>query len=193
MIRILVIDNYDSFTYNLVQYFMELGTEVEVVRNDAEPLDRIVQRSIEGVVVSPGPGRPEDSGVSLESVKAFGERRIPLLGVCLGHQCIGTVFGGSVAKAARIMHGKTSPIHHDGVGLFRELPNPFQAMRYHSLIIEEVPPGFEITARTDQEEIMGIRHEKWPLEGVQFHPESYRTDTGIKILENFLENSWKTH
>ena len=153
---------------------MELGTEVEVVRNDAEPLDRIVQRSIEGVVVSPGPGRPEDSGVSLESVKAFGERRIPLLGVCLGHQCIGQAFGCEITGAKRLMHGKTSEITHNGNGLFIGLPNPFEATRYHSLIVdaESLPDCLELTAKTEEGEIMGMRHRDLPIEGVQFHPES---------------------
>ncbi len=182
---LLIIDNFDSFTFNLVQGFESLDAHTEVVRNNVE-LSSILEKRPERIVISPGPKRPSDAGVSNDVIETFAGK-VPILGVCLGHQCIGTVFGGRVAKATRIMHGKTSPIHHDGVGLFRDLPNPFQAMRYHSLIIEEVPPGFEVTARTDQDEIMGIRHEKWPLEGVQFHPESYRTDTGIQILENFLE------
>ena len=189
MIRILVIDNYDSFTYNLVQYFMELGTEVEVVRNDAEPLDRIVQRSIEGVVVSPGPGRPEDSGVSLESVKAFGERRIPLLGVCLGHQCIGQAFGCEITGAKRLMHGKSSEITHNGNGLFAGLPNPFEATRYHSLVVsgKSVPQTLEVCAHSEDGEIMGIKHRQLPIVGVQFHPESVMTKMGKSIVRNFLD------
>ena len=189
MIRILVIDNYDSFTYNLVQYFMELGTEVEVVRNDAEPLDRIVQRSIEGVVVSPGPGRPEDSGVSLESVKDFGERRIPLLGVCLCHQCIGQAFGCEITGAKRLMHGKVSEITHNGNGLFVGLPNPFEATRYHSLVVsgKSVPQPLEVCAHSEDGEIMGIKHRQLPIVGVQFHPESVMTKMGKSIVRNFLD------
>lgn len=181
---LLIVDNYDSFTFNLVQGFQSLDVSTEVVRNDI-PLASLLDRKPSRIVISPGPKRPADAGVSNDVLRELAGK-LPILGVCLGHQCIGTVFGGRVARAKRIMHGKTSPIHHDGAGLFRDLPNPFQAMRYHSLIVEELPAGFEITARTDQNEIMGIRHEKWPLEGVQFHPESYRTDTGMQILENFL-------
>ncbi len=181
---LLIIDNFDSFTFNLVQGFQSLDIPTEVVRNNV-PFSSILEKDPQRIVISPGPKRPPDAGVSNEVLRKLAGQ-LPILGVCLGHQCIGTVFGGRIARAERIMHGKTSPIHHDGAGLFRELPNPFQAMRYHSLIVEEVPAGFEITAQTDQKEIMGIRHEKWPLEGVQFHPESYRTDTGLQILENFL-------
>lgn len=181
---LLIIDNYDSFTFNLVQGFQSLDVSTEVVRNDI-PLASLLDRKPSRIVISPGPKRPADAGVSNDVLRELAGK-LPILGVCLGHQCIGTVFGGRVARAKRIMHGKTSPIHHDGAGLFQDLPNPFQAMRYHSLIVEELPAGFEITARTDQNEIMGIRHEKWALEGVQFHPESYRTDTGLQILENFL-------
>ena len=181
---LLIIDNYDSFTFNLVQGFQSLDVSTEVVRNDI-PLASLLDRKPSRIVISPGPKRPADAGVSNDVLRELAGK-LPILGVCLGHQCIGTVFGGRVARAKRIMHGKTSPIHHDGAGIFQDLPNPFQAMRYHSLIVEEVPAGFEITARTDQNELMGIRHEEWPLEGVQFHPESYRTDTGIQILKNFL-------
>lgn len=181
---LLIVDNYDSFTFNLVQGFQSLDVSTEVVRNDI-PLASLLDRKPSRIVISPGPKRPADAGVSNDVLRELAGK-LPILGVCLGHQCIGTVFGGRVARAKRIMHGKTSPIHHDGAGLFQDLPNPFQAMRYHSLIVEELPAGFEITARTDQNEIMGIRHEKWALEGVQFHPESYRTNTGLQILENFL-------
>ncbi len=181
---LLIVDNYDSFTFNLVQGFQSLDVSTEVVRNDI-PLASLLDRKPSRIVISPGPKRPADAGVSNDVLRKLAGK-LPILGVCLGHQCIGTVFGGRVARAKRIMHGKTSPIHHDGAGLFQDLPNPFQAMRYHSLIVEELPAGFEITARTDQNEIMGIRHEKWALEGVQFHPESYRTNTGLQILENFL-------
>lgn len=181
---ILLIDNFDSFTYNLVQAFGSLGARVEVLRNDASP-DRVESLAPERIVISPGPKRPADAGVSLEVLRRFAGR-VPILGVCLGHQCLAEVFGGRVARAERIMHGKTSPIHHDGSGLYRGLPSPFTAMRYHSLIVDEVPRDFYVTARTERDEIMGIRHRAWPVEGVQFHPESYRTEAGLGLLKNFL-------
>lgn len=181
---ILLIDNFDSFTYNLVQAFGSLGAKMEVVRNDA-PISKLEELSPERIVISPGPKRPADAGVSLEALRRFAGR-VPILGVCLGHQCVAEVFGGRVARADRIMHGKTSPIHHDGAGVFRGLPSPFTAMRYHSLIVDEVPRDFHVTARTDEDEIMGIRHRAWPVEGVQFHPESYRTEAGLGLLKNFL-------
>jgi anthranilate synthase/aminodeoxychorismate synthase-like glutamine amidotransferase len=181
---VLLIDNYDSFSYNLVQALGALGADVEVVRNDA-PIGRIEAMAPERIVISPGPKRPADAGVSAEALRRFAGR-VPILGVCLGHQCIAEAFGGRVARAPRIMHGKTSPIHHDGAGLFRGIPNPFEAMRYHSLIVEELPRDFAVSARADRDEVMGIRHREWPLEGVQFHPESYRTPEGAALLKNFL-------
>ena len=181
---VLLIDNYDSFTYNLVQALGSLGARVEVVRSDT-PIERIESIAPERVVISPGPKRPADAGVSNEVLRRFAGR-VPILGVCLGHQCLAEVFGGRVTRAGRIMHGKTSPIFHDGAGVYRDLPNPFEAMRYHSLIVDEVPPDFAVVARTDRGEIMGIRHRAWPVEGVQFHPESYRTEHGLALLRNFL-------
>ncbi len=181
---LVLIDNFDSFAYNLVQAFGALGESVEVVRNNA-PLERIESLHPSRIVISPGPKRPADAGVSNEVLRRFAGT-VPILGVCLGHQCLAEVFGGRVARAPRIMHGKTSPIFHDGAGVFRDLPNPFEAMRYHSLIVEEIPPDFIATARTDRGEIMGIRHRTWPAEGVQFHPESYRTESGRRLLANFL-------
>ena len=183
-----MIDNYDSFTYNLVQYLGELGADLEVFRNDARPLEELVAGSWAGVVISPGPGRPAAAGVSVPAVQAFGERGLPLLGVCLGHQAIGEAFGGRIGQARRLMHGKTSPIHHDGRGVFAGLPDPFEATRYHSLVIEEesCPEVLEGTARTPDGEIMGVRHRELPLEGVQFHPESILTGEGKRLLGNFL-------
>jgi anthranilate synthase/aminodeoxychorismate synthase-like glutamine amidotransferase len=188
MPRLLVIDNYDSFTYNLVQYLGELGAELDVVRNDVAPLDELLARAPDGVVISPGPGRPEDAGVTVPAVRAFGERGIPLLGVCLGHQAIGEACGGRIVGARTLMHGKTSWIHHDGRGVFRGLSNPFEATRYHSLVIEResCPTELEITAWTEDGEIMGVRHRTLPLEGVQFHPESILTQEGKRLLANFL-------
>ena len=186
--RVLVIDNYDSFTYNLVQYLGELGAEVEVVRNDAESVDALLAREPDGVVISPGPGAPEQAGVSIEVVKRFGERGVPLLGVCLGHQSIGVAFGGRVGRARRLMHGKTSEMHHSGQGVFAGLPAPFTATRYHSLVIEpeHCPDCLEVTARSEDGEIMGVRHRTLPVEGVQFHPESILTQSGKQLLANFL-------
>jgi anthranilate synthase/aminodeoxychorismate synthase-like glutamine amidotransferase len=186
--RLLVIDNYDSFTYNLVQYLGELGADVEVVRNDVAPLAELVARAPDGVVISPGPGRPENAGVTPASVRAFGERGVPLLGVCLGHQAIGEAFGGRVVGAKSIMHGKTSKITHDGRGVFAGLANPMEATRYHSLVIEAdtCPAELLVSARSEDGEIMGVRHRSLPVEGVQFHPESILTAEGKRLLANFL-------
>ena len=185
---ILVLDNYDSFTYNLVQYLAELGAGVEVHRNDAIGVQAIGER-YDAIVISPGPGRPEDAGVTEELVRRLGGK-VPILGVCLGHQAIGHVAGGRIVRAPVLMHGKTSLIHHDGGGLFEGLSNPFEATRYHSLIVERssVPPDLEVTARTDDELVMGLRRRGGgaPLEGVQFHPESILTLEGKKLLGNFL-------
>jgi anthranilate synthase component 2 len=188
MPRLLVIDNYDSFTYNLVQYLGELGAAVDVLRNDVAPLDELVARAPDGLVISPGPGRPEDAGVTVPAVRAFGERGIPVLGVCLGHQAIGESCGGRIVGARTLMHGKTSWIHHDERGVFRGLANPFEATRYHSLVIEResCPAELEITAWTEDGEIMGVRHRALPVEGVQFHPESILTHEGKRLLANFL-------
>ena len=186
--RLLMIDNYDSFTYNLVQYLGELGAELDVVRNDAAPLDELVARRPDGVVISPGPGRPEDAGVTVPSVKAFGGRGVPLLGVCLGHQAIGEAFGGKVVRARTLMHGKTSEIRHDGKGVFAGVANGFVATRYHSLVVEgaSLPAELEVGANTDDGEIMGLRHRTLPIHGVQFHPESILTESGKQLLANFL-------
>jgi anthranilate synthase component 2 len=186
--RLLLIDNYDSFTYNLFQYLGELGASVEVVRNDAEPLAQLLTREIDGLVISPGPGRPEAAGVSLAAVRAFGERGTPVLGVCLGHQAIGEAFGGRIVSAQRLMHGKTSLIQHEGKGIFSGIASPLEATRYHSLVIEPAtcPAVLEVTARTEDGEIMGVRHRSLPIEGVQFHPESILTREGKRLLANFL-------
>jgi len=184
---ILVIDNYDSFTYNLVQYLGELGAELTVFRNDQVTLQEIARLGPSHIVISPGPGDPADGGISNDVIREF-HRSIPILGVCLGHQCIGHVFGGTVAPAPRLMHGKTSMIYHNGRGLFEGIPNPFEAGRYHSLIVQEpLPEELKMTAFTKEGEVMGIRHERYPLEGVQFHPESVLTPLGKQILSNFLE------
>jgi anthranilate synthase/aminodeoxychorismate synthase-like glutamine amidotransferase len=184
---IFVIDNYDSFTYNLVQYLGELGADLEVRRNDAITVDEIAARRPTGIVISPGPCTPKEAGVSVATIERLGGR-IPILGVCLGHQAIGAALGGRIVRAPRIMHGKTSPIHHDGRGVFRELANPFEATRYHSLVIDpdSLPAELEVSAWTDQGEIMGVRHRTLPIEGVQFHPESILTLEGKKLLHNFL-------
>jgi len=184
---ILVIDNYDSFTYNLVQYFGELGAELTVRRNDKVGLDEIEKLQPERICISPGPGTPLDAGISNELIRQFGPR-IPILGVCLGHQCIGHVFGGEIVRAPRLMHGKTSPILHEGDGVFHGLPNPFEATRYHSLIVrrETFPGELEILAETSDGEIMGLRHRRFPIHGVQFHPESILTEEGKRLLTNFL-------
>ncbi|HYO87603.1 MAG TPA: aminodeoxychorismate/anthranilate synthase component II [Candidatus Limnocylindrales bacterium] len=184
---ILVIDNYDSFTYNLVQYFGELGAEMCVVRNDQIALAEIRALDPSHIVISPGPGTPDDSGVSLEVLRELGPS-LPVLGVCLGHQAIGQVFGGVVKRAPYLMHGKTSLIYHQGTDVFAGLPTPFEATRYHSLIVEEssLPGALEVTARTIDGEIMGLRHRVYPVYGVQFHPESILTEHGKMMLQNFL-------
>ena len=184
---ILVIDNYDSFTYNLVQYLGELGAELRVIRNDAVDADGVAALAPEGIVISPGPGTPDDAGVSLSLIRRLGERT-PILGVCLGHQAIGQAFGGTVARAKAQMHGKTSDIRHDGRGVFAGLSNPLTATRYHSLVIlpHTVPAELEVTAWAEDGEIMGVRHRRWPVEGVQFHPESILTVEGKRLLGNFL-------
>jgi anthranilate synthase/aminodeoxychorismate synthase-like glutamine amidotransferase len=184
---ILVIDNYDSFTYNLVQYFGELGAELVVRRNDQTSLREIEELRPEKICISPGPGTPDDAGISNDLIREFGPRT-PVLGVCLGHQCIGKVFGGEVVRADRLMHGKTSPILHEGDGVFRGLPIPFEATRYHSLIVrrETLPDELEVIAETSEREIMGLRHRRYPVHGVQFHPESIMTGEGKKLLANFL-------
>jgi anthranilate synthase/aminodeoxychorismate synthase-like glutamine amidotransferase len=185
--RLLIVDNYDSFTYNLVQYLGELGAEVEVRRNDAITLDEIAARRPDGVVISPGPCTPREAGISVPLIERFAGA-IPILGVCLGHQAIGAAFGGAIVRAERIMHGKTSPIHHDGRGVFADLPEPFEATRYHSLVIDPatLPPVLERAAWTDEGEIMGVRHRSCFVEGVQFHPESILTACGKQLLGNFL-------
>ncbi|MGI9240206.1 MAG: anthranilate synthase component II [Verrucomicrobiales bacterium] len=187
---LLVIDNYDSFTYNLVQYFGELGAELQVHRNDAISLDEIEALAPEKICISPGPCTPKEAGISSDVVRRFGES-IPTLGVCLGHQCIGDVFGGEVVRAEKLMHGKTSLVKHDGRGIFSGLENPFEATRYHSLIVrrDSVPDCLEITAeaQTEEREIMGVRHKQFPIHGVQFHPESILTGEGKKLLKNFLD------
>ena len=184
---ILLIDNYDSFTYNLYQYLCELGAEVSVVRNDKITLDQIRNMSPEKIVVSPGPCTPDKAGISNEVVREFGPI-IPVLGVCLGHQCVGQTFGGIVGKAGEIMHGKTSLIHHDGEGVFSGIPSPFEAIRYHSLVVykEDLPNELEVTAWTESGIVMGIRHKKYDIQGIQFHPESIMTQYGKEILGNFL-------
>jgi anthranilate synthase component II len=191
---LLMIDNYDSFTYNLVQYFGELGEDVRVIRNDAATLDELRALSPRAIVVSPGPCTPNEAGVSLDVIETLGSD-VPILGVCLGHQAIGQAFGGKVVRAREIMHGKTSMIHHDGKGVFRDLPNPFEATRYHSLIVEEssLPDCLEVSAWTvrddgSRDEIMGLRHTSLAIEGVQFHPESILTQHGHALLRNFLNS-----
>ena len=187
--RLLVLDNYDSFTFNLVQYLGELGAEVEVFRNDVAPAEELLDRGPAGVVISPGPGEPRDAGISVALVEACSERGLPLLGVCLGHQAIGVAAGARIVRARCIMHGKVSAVHHDGQGVFHGLESPFDATRYHSLVIDEasLPPELRITARSADGEIMAVRHERHPIEGVQFHPESILTRVGKPLLRNFLE------
>ena len=187
---VVVVDNYDSFTYNLVQYLGELGADVRVMRNDAVTVEIIRAARPDHIVISPGPGRPENAGVTMDVIREMG-RETPILGVCLGHQAIGAVFGGSVIRAAVPMHGKTSTIEHDGRGVFRGITGPFLASRYHSLVVadEGLPPELEVTARTREDgTIMGLRHRTWPVHGVQFHPESILTGEGRRILQNFLED-----
>lgn len=185
---LLMIDNYDSFTYNLVQYFSELGEEVAVFRNDEITLDKITQLKPAYIVISPGPCTPNEAGISVSVINTYQEN-IPVLGVCLGHQSIGQAFGGKIIHAAQLMHGKTSPVFHHGTGVFSGLPNPFIATRYHSLVIERatLPDCLEITAWTEDGEIMGIRHKTLAVEGVQFHPESILSEHGHLLLKNFLE------
>ncbi len=188
---VLVIDNYDSFTYNLVQYLGELGADVQVMRNDVVSIEDIVRAKADRIVISPGPGRPEAAGVTMEVIRQLGETT-PILGVCLGHQAIGAVFGGDVVRAGVPMHGKTSTIEHDGLGVFSGIAGPFVASRYHSLVVAEsgLPAALEITARTREDSnIMGLRHRTWPVHGVQFHPESILTGEGKHILRNFLEGN----
>ena len=183
---ILLIDNYDSFTYNLVQYLGELGQEMQVYRNDKITVEGIRESRPEYLVISPGPGRPKNAGVSVQAVRDF-SGEIPILGVCLGHQAIGAAFGAEVVRNHRLMHGKTSLVHHDGKTIYEGLPNPFEATRYHSLVVkpETLPDCLEVSARTEEGEIMGLRHREWVVEGVQFHPESIMTAPGKDLLGNF--------
>ncbi len=185
---ILLIDNYDSFTYNLYQYLCELGAEIVVHRNDKITLEDVEALAPRGIIISPGPGTPLDAGISNDLVKRFGGV-VPTLGVCLGNQCVGYAFGGAVVNAGEIMHGKLSAIHHDGKGLFAGLPNPLEAIRYHSLVVsrEDLPEELEVTAWTDNGLIMGLRHRELPIVGVQFHPESIMTESGKSLLQNFLD------
>lgn len=187
---LLMLDNYDSFTYNIVQYFGQLGEDVHVHRNDKITIDEIETLNPKRLVISPGPCSPEEAGISVAAIKHFAGK-IPILGVCLGHQSIGAAFGGKVIRSSSLMHGKTSPIHHDGKELFQGLPNPFQATRYHSLIVERhsLPECLEVTAWVDNGEIMGMRHRELPVWGVQFHPESILTESGMDLLKNFLKIS----
>jgi anthranilate synthase/aminodeoxychorismate synthase-like glutamine amidotransferase len=188
LMRILMIDNYDSFTYNLVQYLSELGAEVEVRRNDAIDVAGVRAMAPQAIVISPGPCTPKEAGVSVPLLREIAGE-LPILGVCLGHQCIGEAFGAKVVRAGRLMHGKTSPIVHDGRNIFAGLPNPFDAMRYHSLLVDadSVPSSLEVSARTAEGEVMGLRHRTFPLEGIQFHPESIGTPDGKRLLANFLK------
>jgi anthranilate synthase/aminodeoxychorismate synthase-like glutamine amidotransferase len=185
---LVLIDNYDSFTYNLVQYFGELGAELRVFRNDQVSLDELIALNPSHLVISPGPGEPlKDGGVSPEAMRHF-TGKIPVLGVCLGHQCLAAVFGGKVDRAPRLMHGKTSPVNHNGQGIFAGIPSPFEAMRYHSLVVyDPVPAELEVTASTAEGEIMALKHREYDTYGVQFHPESILTEHGMKLLQNFLE------
>ena len=187
MNKILIIDNYDSFTYNLVQYFGVLGCDVIVKRNDEITAAEAQALAPDRICISPGPGRPEDAGISNEVIRVLGPKT-PILGVCLGHQCIGAVFGGEIVSAPRLMHGKTSPVRHGDSGVFEDLPNPFEATRYHSLIVrrETLPPSLEVTAETAEGEVMGLQHCEFPIHGVQFHPESVLTGEGMALLRNFL-------
>lgn len=186
---ILMIDNYDSFTYNLVQYLGQIGALVQVIRNDAMPLSEFMAMEPEGIVISPGPGRPESAGHIVPLIKHF-SGKIPILGVCLGHQAIATAFGGNVVSAKRLMHGKTSMIHSDGMNIYQGLPSPFEAMRYHSLAVskENLPQCLQISSKADDGEIMGIRHKEHHTEGIQFHPESIMTRVGKRLLRNFINS-----
>jgi len=187
--RVVVIDNYDSFVYNLVQYLGELGADPVVRRHDEASLSELRELAPDAVLVSPGPGRPEDAGVSNDAIRVFGEDGVPVLGVCLGHQCIGQLYGGDVVRAPQVMHGKTSEIHHDDAGVFAGLPDPITATRYHSLVVarDSVPAELVVSAETDDGLVMGLRHRELPVEGVQFHPESILTESGHALLKNFLE------
>lgn len=191
---VLVIDNYDSFTYNLVQYLGELNVELQVHRNDQITIDQARALKPERILVSPGPCSPNESGLSNDIIRAFGSE-VPIFGVCLGHQCIGHTFGAKVVVNYRMMHGKTSPIHHNGKDLFEGMPNPFNATRYHSLVIQRdtMPAFLEVTAETDEGEIMGVRHKELPIWGVQFHPESILTENGMQIMKNFLKLQKRPH
>ncbi len=182
---ILLVDNYDSFTYNLYQYMAEAGARVRVRRNDSFSIADVERWKPKRIVLSPGPGRPDGAGICLELVKHFAGR-VPIFGVCLGHQAIGQAFGGKIIRAKRLMHGKTSIIRHDGRGVFRGLPKDFEATRYHSLVVKAAPKALEVTARTSDGMIMGLRHRKHKIEGVQFHPESFKTEGGKKLLKNFI-------
>jgi anthranilate synthase/aminodeoxychorismate synthase-like glutamine amidotransferase len=184
---VLMIDNYDSFTYNLVHYIGELGEEVEVYRNDKISIEEVARRNPRALVISPGPCTPREAGISVELIREFAGR-LPILGVCLGHQSVAYAYGGRIVRAKRLLHGKTSMIYHDGKTIFSALPNPFEATRYHSLVVEResLPPQFEVSAWTEDDEIMGIRHRELPIEGVQFHPESILTVCGKDLLRNFL-------
>jgi anthranilate synthase/aminodeoxychorismate synthase-like glutamine amidotransferase len=184
---LLMIDNYDSFTYNLFQYFGELGEKVKVFRNDKTTVAQIKSLKPDGLTISPGPGRPKQAGISVDAIRYF-TGKIPILGVCLGHQSIGEAFGGNIVPAKRIMHGKTSLIYHDNKGIYNDLPNPFEATRYHSLVIEKatLPNCLKVSAETKEGEIMGVRHNEYPIEGIQFHPESILTQEGKRLLNNFL-------
>jgi len=191
---LLLIDNYDSFTYNLFQYLSELGEEVVVVRNNKTTLDEIDRMKPQRIVISPGPSTPLRAGISNEVIRHFGPR-LPVLGVCLGHQCLGYSYGGKIGQAKEIMHGKSSLIHHNSQGVFAGLPNPFSAIRYHSLVVQRdgLPDCLEITAWTDDGTIMGLRHKEYPVEGVQFHPESFMTEVGKDLLKNFLTGGRTNH
>jgi para-aminobenzoate synthetase component II len=186
--HVVVVDNYDSFTYNLVQYLLALGATCDVRLNDRTTSAEIEAAKPNGILLSPGPGTPDDAGVTLDVIRSLSSK-VPIFGVCLGHQSIGQAFGGNVIRAPRLMHGKTSPIEHDGRGLFAGVPSPFEATRYHSLIVEEssLPASLEVSARTAEGEIMGLRHKAHPVEGVQFHPESILTNHGLKLVENWLK------
>ena len=192
--RVLVIDNYDSFVYNLVQYVGELGAEPVVVRNDELDLAGLISLEPDLCLISPGPGRPEDAGISSVAIAHFGESGVPVLGVCLGHQCIGQIYGGDVVAAPQIMHGKTSMIQHHGVGIFAGIESPFEATRYHSLVVDpsNIPDVLEVTATTSDGVVMGLRHRSLPIEGVQFHPESILTRSGHHLLGNFLARANST-
>lgn len=186
--RVLVIDNYDSFTYNLVQYLRTLGARCDVVLNDKARVDDLLSTPPDGILLSPGPGTPDDAGITLETIEKAGGR-VPIFGVCLGHQSIGQAYGATVIRAPRLMHGKTSPIEHERRGVFADLPQPLTATRYHSLVLapDTIPDCLEVTARTREGEVMGVRHKTHAIEGVQFHPESILTESGMKMMENWLE------